>query len=711
MKPRALQQGFTLVQISILLLVASLVLVTILPSTRTSLSANTTTTAQMNNLLTAMRQYETTHAALPCPADASQPISGTSYGVAASGIGTTNNCTGGSPAANYVDSTNHVAVGMVPVRTLGLSNAYALDAFGRDITYAVDTNATSCFTGGLVGQITVTDNGTANSTVAALVSHGADGHGAWIPLPGSTGTAVRLNAGSTDANTLLNAHVNSSFAATTPLTNFVRSPLTSTFDDLVVYKNPLWTLNNAPVASSSQWPTLSPPVNGTYHSGQVLSFSVSWLQPVTVTGTPYLSLSAITGSIGTGNVAKATYQSGSGTATLTFSYTVVAADSAPTGLTIASSVSLNGGTITVTGDPTCLTFSAQNLTGILIINTSIYVGDYTNNRVQIFNMSGTYLSQFPCASGACTGSSANGQLRGPTDIRVDSSGNIWVAELTNNRVQKFNSSHTFLLGVGDGYQGVAGAIGSSSIGNGGFSQPIYLAIDSSGNVWVTDFNNNRVEEFNSSGTYLAAIGAGYNGVAGSVGSSGTGSGQLSGPQAIAFDSSGNIWVVDGNNNRVQKFNSSRTYLSQFPCASGACTGSSANGQFHNPQGIAFDSSGNIWVTDYSNFRMQKFNSSATFILGVGAGYQGVGGAIGSNGTANGQFNNPNDIAIDLSGNVWVADGGGGAGSGNRLEEFNSSGIFLMGIGAGYNGVSGSIDSTGTASGQFNLPFNLTIGSR
>jgi DNA-binding beta-propeller fold protein YncE len=95
---------------------------------------------------------------------------------------------------------------------------------------------------------------------------------------------------------------------------------------------------------------------------------------------------------------------------------------------------------------------------------------------------------------------------------------------------------------------------------------------------VADTNNQHVEKFNSSGTYVSQFG-----------SSGSGNGQFSGPNTIAFDGSGNLWVVDSGNNRVQEFNSSGTYLSQIGCASGVCASGSGNGQFNNPDGIAIGS--------------------------------------------------------------------------------------------------------------------------
>jgi sugar lactone lactonase YvrE/type II secretory pathway pseudopilin PulG len=627
MKAHASQRGFTLIQISILLVVASIVLVAILPSTRTTLNANNATTVKLNNILTAMRGYEAKNAALPCPADASQPIGSTTYGVPAAnpGTGSPGNCTGGIPAANYIDTANNVAVGMVPVRALGLSNDYALDAYGRDITYAVDTNATVCFSGTLPGKITVTDNGTANNTIAALVSHGADGHGAWIPLTGSSGGAVRLNAGSTDTNTLLNAHVNSSFTPYTPLTNFVRSPPTATFDDLLVYKSNLWTLNAAPAASASLLPSIVGPASGSYYTGQTLSFTITYSSAVTVTGTPELTLS-IPQSSGSAATRYATYVSSSGN-TATFSYIVQSTDYAPTSpgsVAVSSPIVLNGGSITVGGGAACLSFTAPSLTGVLLNPMAVYVVDHNLDRVQKFNSSGSYLSQFGSQGGG------NGQLWNPNGMTVDSSGNIWVADATNARLEEFNSSGSYLS-----------QFSSPGIGNGQTASMSDLAFDASGNIWVTDTGNNRVQKLSSSFSWILTIPpSGCTGSGWPVCAASSTNGRFNNPNGIAVDSGGNVWVVDANNNRVQKFNSSGTFLlgigSGYQSAGGSIGASgTGNGQFSSPSELAIDGGGDVWVEDSSNNRVQEFNSSGTYMSQISTA-------------------SPNGIAIDSSGNLWVA---------------------------------------------------------
>ena len=312
---------------------------------------------------------------------------------------------------------------------------------------------------------------------------------------------------------------------------------------------------------------------------------------------------------------------------------------------------------------------------------NFWVTEQNNNRVQEFNSSGSFVSAMGAGYNGVSGSigscgSGNGQFCGPWGIRFDASGNMWVADGGNNRVVEFNSSGTYLMSIGTGYQGAGGTIGNTGSGNGQFYEPSGIAFDASGNIWVTEQNNNRVQEFNSSGTFLRGIGCGYNGISGSIGSSGTGNGKLNNPYDVAIDASGNVWVVDYLNNRVQEFNSSGTYLRKFGSQG------SGNGQLSQPGGIAIDASGNLWVTEQDNQRVSEFNSSGTFLSIFGGPY----------GTGNGQFTDPQGITIDSSGNFWVEDY-----NNNNVQEFNSSGTYLSKFG-----------SSGSGNGQFNNPNYVVI---
>jgi len=249
---------------------------------------------------------------------------------------------------------------------------------------------------------------------------------------------------------------------------------------------------------------------------------------------------------------------------------------------------------------------------------NVYVADCVNSRIQKFSSTGTFLSKWG------SWGTGDGQFEYPYGVAVDSLGNVYVPDRNNNRIQKFNSDGTFLA-----------KWGTPGSGDGQFNQPVDVAVDSSGNVYVADQNNNRIQKFSSTGTFLAKWGT-----------QGTGNGQFSVPLSVAVDSSGNVYVADQNNNRIQKFSSTGIFLAKWG------TQGTGNGQFNSPWGIAVDSAGNVYVADYTNNRIQKFNSDGTFL-----------GKWGEYGTRDGQFT-PIDIAIDTSGNLYVADDGN-----NRIQKF------------------------------------------
>jgi predicted DNA-binding antitoxin AbrB/MazE fold protein len=122
------------------------------------------------------------------------------------------------------------------------------------------------------------------------------------------------------------------------------------------------------------------------------------------------------------------------------------------------------------------------------------------------------------------------------------------------------------------------------------------------------------------------------------GSEGSGDGQLYYPEGVALDTSGNVYVADRVNHRIQKFTSDGTFLTTWGSQG------SGDGQFDFPYGVAVDASGNVYVADIYNYRIQKFTSYGTFLT-----------KWGSLGSGDGQFANPMGVAVDSSGNVYVAD--------------------------------------------------------
>ncbi len=213
----------------------------------------------------------------------------------------------------------------------------------------------------------------------------------------------------------------------------------------------------------------------------------------------------------------------------------------------------------------------------------------------------------------------------------------------------------------------ASSFGSSGTGNGQFNRPAGSAFDAQGNLWVVDSDNNRVQKFDPEGKYLTQFG-----------STGSGNGQLSDPMDIAVDSKGNLWVADKGNHRVQKFNAKGEYLNKFGSLG------SGNGQFwtYGPRSIAIDAQDDLWVSDYTG-RIQEFDTA----LGGGVFEK----AVGSYGSGEGQFGESAGLDV-AEGKVWVGDW-----AKHRVSVFSDAGKFLFQFG-----------TSGTGNGQFNHPDALDV---
>ena len=239
---------------------------------------------------------------------------------------------------------------------------------------------------------------------------------------------------------------------------------------------------------------------------------------------------------------------------------------------------------------------------------NVYVTDTSNNCVQKFDSNGTFISKWGSSG------SGDGQFNELRGVCVDSSGNVYVADHVGLRIQKFSSDGTFIT-----------KWGKYGTGDGQFYYPCEIAVDSSGNVYVTEDSNTRVQKFSSSGVFITKWG-----------SRGTGDGQFdSGPTGIAVDSSGNVYVGDDSMPiaYIHKFNSDGTFITKW----------NLNGFVSYPEGIAVDSSGNIYVADYSGSSVSKFSSSGTFIIKIGS--------------YDDDLISPRGVCVDSSGNVYVVNSG------------------------------------------------------
>jgi NHL repeat/6-bladed beta-propeller len=251
-----------------------------------------------------------------------------------------------------------------------------------------------------------------------------------------------------------------------------------------------------------------------------------------------------------------------------------------------------------------------------------------------------------------------GGFSSPHALDVDSSGNVYVVDTNNNLVKVFNANGTFIRQWG----------GAGST-NGKFNSPQGISVQkSSGNVYVVDTGNNRVQKFSPAGTFLL-----------SWGGKGSGNGQFDTPASIDHDSLGNSYVADANNKRIVKSLDSQ-FITKW---SGAGAG---QGQLKGPHGITVDSGNNVYVVDSTNNELLKFTSSGTFI-------KSIGGLPTS--SADGKFNLPHGVGADSQDSIFVTDRGN-----NRVQKFDAALSFLTKFGSG----------PGTTPGVFNGPDGIAISS-
>jgi hypothetical protein len=245
--------GYSLILLSILMTVAALIMVAVVPGQQAGdVNYKSESTAQKLRVVeNALTGYMALNGSLPCPADGSLAVGTANFGVATTNTGS--GCAIGVGMLGPDAGTGNVVAGVIPTNSLHIDDSYALDEWGRRITYVVDQRATtfnSCLAlensplylyphngiGGIVIKNTTAAGGTViDNVMHAFISHGPDGHGAF-PAQGSP-VAGRINAGSIDIDELANAGVNSGFTySTSNFTNVkVMKDRTSTFGDVLYY--------------------------------------------------------------------------------------------------------------------------------------------------------------------------------------------------------------------------------------------------------------------------------------------------------------------------------------------------------------------------------------------------------------------------------------------------------------------------------------------
>ncbi|MSU48257.1 MAG: hypothetical protein EXS37_04055 [Opitutus sp.] len=298
-------------------------------------------------------------------------------------------------------------------------------------------------------------------------------------------------------------------------------------------------------------------------------------------------------------------------------------------------------------------------------------------------------------SGSTDATGVNARFSTPAGIAADPQGNFYVADAANNIIRKITSG-----GVVSTLAGLAGSSGNVD-GTGSaarFNAPTALTVDSVGNVYVADTYNHTIRAITSSGVVTT--------LAGSPNVSGTADGagsvaRFRFPAGIVIDTSGNIYVADSSNHTIRRVQANGNVIT-FAGSAGNSGSANANGlaaRFQFPNGLAVDSVGNVYVADSFNHTIRKVTPQADVTT--------LGGLAGSSGSADGnsstaRFNQPQGVAVDTSGNVFVADT-----YGHIIRKIATNGDVTTV--AGSADVAGSVDGVGNAA-RFNQPFAIAVDS-
>ena len=328
---------------------------------------------------------------------------------------------------------------------------------------------------------------------------------------------------------------------------------------------------------------------------------------------------------------------------------------------------------------------------------NVYVADTYNDTIRVVTSAGvvTTLAGTAGVTGSANGTGAAASFRQPFGLAADGAGNLYVADTGNNTIRQITAA-----GVVTTLAGTAGATGSAD-GTGaaaGFYEPFGVAVDSAGNAYVADSSNNTIRKITPAAAVSTLAGA----VPVSGNADGTGaSATFSSANGLAADTAGNLFVADTGNNTIRKVTPAGvvTTLAGVPGSAGSADGAGAQTRFRGPAGIAADSAGNVYVADSGNNTIRKISPDGTVTTlagtaGLRGNYDGTGAAA--------IFNGPTGMAVDSAGNVYVADT-----FNDTVREISPAGAVTTL--AGTAGQIGGDDGTGSVA-RFNNPSGVAVDS-
>jgi sugar lactone lactonase YvrE len=332
--------------------------------------------------------------------------------------------------------------------------------------------------------------------------------------------------------------------------------------------------------------------------------------------------------------------------------------------------------------------------------SNLYIADTDNYRVRKVTPSGTITT---VAGNGQWGYSGDGEpataasFNEPTGVAVDAVGNLYIADTFNGRIRKVTPAGVITTVAGNGQPGYSGDGGPATAAS--LAGPWGLAEDAAGNLYIADTGNSRVRKVTPGGTITTAAG---NGQPGYSGDGGPATAASLGSMGVAVDAAGNLYIADTENHRVRKVTPAGTITAlagngqyRYGGDGGPATAASLNG----PDGVAVDAVGNLYVADAGNSRIRKVTPAGTITTVAGNGQYGYSGDGGPATAASLSY--PDGVAVDAAGNLYIADY-----ANNRVRKVAATGTITTVAGNEQYGYSG--DGGPATAASLKLPYGVAV---